>query len=202
PTGEPAASTSAEATLGQRGRQRAILREGVYAINQALFVVITADSVYRMPLQGRDELQSLMNWQKELLEIDGFSPVVIGEQVEVVDPLHPESTVTVDSIGIVTAHDGPSLPPGEIIAPAVGTDRADPNFHNNYQDPEGFLRAGGRRGRQYVPLTDGTYFINRWFATVECKPKTLVPIGYVGVVVSYYGRQGRDLSGDAFRHGE
>jgi uncharacterized membrane protein YqiK len=33
-------------------------------------------------------------------------------------------------------------------------------------------------------------------------PKTVVPIGYVGVVVSYYGRVGRDLSGDASRHGE
>jgi uncharacterized membrane protein YqiK len=33
-------------------------------------------------------------------------------------------------------------------------------------------------------------------------PKTVVPIGYVGVVVSYYGRVGRDVSGDAFRHGE
>jgi uncharacterized membrane protein YqiK len=33
-------------------------------------------------------------------------------------------------------------------------------------------------------------------------PKTVVPIGYVGVVVSYYGQVGRDLSGDAFRHGE
>ena len=29
-----------------------------------------------------------------------------------------------------------------------------------------------------------------------------MPIGYVGVVVSYYGRTGQDLSGDAFRHGE
>ena len=73
---------------------------------------------------------------------------------------------------------------------------SEPNFHNNYQDPEAFLAAGGRRGRQYVPLTDGTYFINRWFATVEMIPKTVVPIGYVGVVVSYYGRLGRDLSGD------
>ena len=53
-----------------------------------------------------------------------------------------------------------------------------------------------------MPLTDGTYFINRWFATVEMIPKTVVPIGYVGVVVSYYGKAGRDLSGDAFRHGE
>jgi uncharacterized membrane protein YqiK len=84
----------------------------------------------------------------------------------------------------------------------VGTESSDKDFHNNYQDPEAFLRAGGRRGRQYVPLTDGTYFINRWFATVEPVPKTVVPIGYVGVVVSYYGRIGQDLSGSTFRHGE
>ena len=108
----------------------------------------------------------------------------------------------VDSIGIVTIHDGPALAQGEIIAPAVGSDATDPNYHNNYQDPEVFLRAGGRRGRQYVPLTDGTYFLNRWFATVEITPKTVVPIGYVGVVVSYYGQVGRDVSGLAFRHGE
>jgi uncharacterized membrane protein YqiK len=193
---------SPEPTCGQRGRQRSILREGVYAINQALFVVITANNVYRLSLQGRQELQTILSWQKELADVDGFSPVVIGAPLEIPDPVHPEQNVLVDSIGIITVHDGPSLPPGEIIAPAVGTDRNDANFHNNYQDPEAFLRSGGMRGRQYVPVTDGTYFLNRWFATVEVKPKTVVPIGYVGVVVSYYGRMGRDLSGDAFRHGE
>jgi len=34
-------------------------------------------------------------------------------------------------------------------------------------------------------LTDGTFFINRWFATIEKKPKTLIPIGYVGVIISF-----------------
>src|SRR5437870_9810755 len=110
--------------------------------------------------------------------------------------------MVVESIGIVTVHDGPSLAPGEIIDPSVGNDANDPDYHNNFQDPEAFLRAGGRRGRQYVPLTDGTYFLNRWFATVETCAKTVVPIGYVGVVVSYYGPMGKDVSGEAFRHGE
>ena len=36
---------------------------------------------------------------------------------------------------------------------------------------------GGRRGKQLQVLTDGTFFINRWFATVEVRPKTLIPIG-------------------------
>jgi uncharacterized membrane protein YqiK len=189
-------------TLGQRGRQRSILREGVYAINLALFVVITDDRVYQLEVQGPKEAERLIDWQEELKTIDGFDPVVIGGMLETTDPLKPDCTMMVDSIGIVTVHDGPSLSPGEIIAPSVGHSAGDPDFHDNFQDPEAFVRAGGRRGRQYVPLTDGTYFINRWFATVQMMPKTVVPIGYVGVVVSYCGPMGNDVSGDAFRHGE
>lgn len=229
--------TDEDLGTGQRGRQRAILREGVYAINLALFVVITEDVVYRLSMQGQHEMETLMSWQKELRRMDGFSPVIVGPPIQYVADVQdeaemghtraasdavrvrkPKSAVAVaatsaeiateasspagDTIAIVTVHDGPSLDPGEIIAPAVGNDRNDPNYHNNYQDPEAFLRAGGRRGRQYVTLTDGTYFINRWFATIEMIPKTVVPIGYVGVVVSYYGRVGRDISGSSFRHGE
>src|SRR5262249_23319397 len=58
--GEPQPSAGGEGTTGQRGRQRAILREGVYAINQALFVVMTANNVYRMPRQGGQEVQTLL----------------------------------------------------------------------------------------------------------------------------------------------
>lgn len=188
---------------GQRGRQRAILREGVYAINPALFVVITENAVYALrDLQTAQERATVESWQTELKEMDGFDPVVVGGGIKMPDPINPEQTQIVDSIGIVTVHDGPSLLPGEIIAPTVGADPNDPHYHNNFQDPEAFLAAGGRRGRQHAALTDGTYFINRWFATVRMIPKTIVPIGHVGVVVSYYGQQGRDLSGTAFRHGE
>jgi uncharacterized membrane protein YqiK len=188
---------------GQRGRQLTILREGAYAINPALFIVITEDAEYTLQhLLAAHEAQAVHGWQGELKSIGGFHPVVIGGKMESADPLHPELRHLVDNIGIVTIHDGPSLATGEIIAPVVGADVSEPHFHNNFQDPQRFLEGGGRRGRQYQPLTDGTYFINRWFATVELIPKTVVPIGYVGVVVSYYGRAGRDLSGDAFRHGE
>ena len=191
-------------TRGQRGRQRAILREGVYAINPALFIVITEDAVYSLRnLQTAQERATVDSWQTELKEMDGFDPVVVGGGIKMPDPINPEQTIVVDSIGVVTVHDGQSLRPGEIIAPTVGADPTDPHYHNNFQDPEEFLAAGGRRGRQHATLTDGTYFINRWFATVRMIPKTIVPIGYVGVVVSYYGQAaGRDLSGTAFRHGE
>jgi uncharacterized membrane protein YqiK len=198
-----AAAFLAGPAAGQRGRQRGILREGVYAINLAVFTVITESKVHALQdLVEKSEWQAINQWRSALLEIDGFSPVIVGGNVVAEDPLEINGQYEVDSIGIVTVHDGPSLEPGEIISPAVGTLVDEPNYHNNYQDPEMFLAAGGRRGRQYVPLTDGTYFINRWFASVQLMPKTVVPIGYVGVVVSYYGRAGLDLTGTDFRHGE
>ena len=193
---------------GQKGRQRAILREGVYAINPALFTVISENAVFALKVvQTRAEQESLGRWLAELRAAAGFGPVVVGKGTAVAAiPDHDAAVVAaetpIDSLAIVTVHDGPSLAPGEIIAPTVGGDLADANYHNNYQDPEAFLLAGGRRGRQHMPLTDGTYFVNRWFATVEMIPKTVVPIGSVGVVVSYIGRSGNDISGATFRHGE
>ena len=193
---------------GQKGRQRAILREGVYAINPALFTVISENAVFALKVvQTRAEQESLGRWLAELRAASGFGPVVVGKGTAVAAiPDHDAAVVATeapaDSLAIVTVHDGPSLAPGEIIAPTVGGDLADANYHNNYQDPEAFLLAGGRRGRQHMPLTDGTYFVNRWFATVEMIPKTVVPIGSVGVVVSYIGRTGNDISGATFRHGE
>ena len=159
---------------GQKGRQRGILREGVYAINFALFNVITEDRVFTLEWS-----KGLEEWQHQLRQLDGFRPLTISGNT--------------DQIGIVTVHEGPTLPPGELIAPAVGTQKDDPNFHNNYQDIEAFLAAGGRRGLQYMPLIDGTYFLNRWFCTIELIPKQVVPIGFVGVVVSYYGKKGATL---------
>ncbi len=196
---------------GQRGRQRDILREGVYAINTALFVIITEDGVYAGPVQA-SEREKFAAWQSELLDCGGFSPVIIGagstnativssalQQVAGTPAEAP--LMKTDNLGVVSVHDGPTIASGEIIAPEVGNDKVG-SGHNYFQDPESFLGLGGRRGRQLQVLTDGTFFINRWFATVEIQPKTLIPIGYVGVVVSYYGVIGRDLTGDTFRYGE
>src|SRR5437773_1054803 len=75
---------------GQRGRQRAILREGVYAINTALFVVISEDAVYRLNLQGQRELETIVSWQQELRRINGFRPVIIGAPVTTADEMLAE----------------------------------------------------------------------------------------------------------------
>jgi uncharacterized membrane protein YqiK len=94
-----------------------------------------------------------------------------------------------DQIGVVTVHDGPALGAEEIIAPEVGTDQSTAGtFHNSFQDPEKFITAGGRRGRQLQVLVEGSYYINRLFATVEMVAKTVIEVGHVGVVISYTGR--------------
>jgi uncharacterized membrane protein YqiK len=173
---------------GQRGPQRQLLREGTYAINLVQFVVFTQDRLYYLSLDASD--QAVFQRMAELIdERDGFQPLVIQGAD--------------DMVGIVTVHDGPALAPGEIIAPIVGDDPlVQESFHNNFQDCERFLHAAGRRGRQLQVLCDGTYFINRLFATVELVPKTMVEVGYVGVVVSFTGDQTKDLSGDDYKHGE
>jgi uncharacterized membrane protein YqiK len=51
-------------------------------------------------------------------------------------------------------------------------------------------------------LTPLHCYINRLFATVELVKKTIIDVGTVGVVVSYTGQHGADLSGDKYGHGE
>ena len=173
---------------GQRGPQRTVLREGTYALNLAQFVVITQDKIYCLPL-NRDDEETFRRMAVMIGERGGFQAVVIKGSD--------------DQVGVVTVHDGAALRDGEIIAPVVGNDPAHrETYHNNFQDPEKFLAAGGRRGRQHQVLVDGTYYVNRLFATVEMIPKTIVEVGYVGVVVSYTGDEGLDLSGEDYKHGE
>jgi uncharacterized membrane protein YqiK len=202
---------------GQRGRQRGILREGVYAINLALFVVITEDRVFSGPV--RESADRYESWKAQLAGLEAFDPVVIGSgshsriRANLADSsaseagsapslaaANPDFNPNVDTIGVVSIQDGPTIGSGEIIASEVkavgGRD------HNYFQDPEAFLELGGHRGKQLQVLTDGTFFINRWFGTVEIKAKTLIPIGYVGVVVSYHGARGDDTTGESFRYGE
>jgi uncharacterized membrane protein YqiK len=173
---------------GQRGPQRRILREGTYAFNLVQFVVITEERIYTLPL-SKEEGETIRGMAQVIAERGGFRPVVIKD--------------TDDTIGVVTVHDGPSLAQGEIIAPVKGDDpeQAD-TYHNKFQDADNFLRAGGQRGRQLQVLVEGTYYVNRLFATVEMIAKTIIEVGNVGVVVSYTGEAGADLSGKEYRHGE
>jgi uncharacterized membrane protein YqiK len=97
-------------------------------------------------------------------------------------------------VGIVTTKEGRPLPAGEIASqPVVG--------HNSFQDAQAFVDAGGGKGLQEQVILAGRYFLNPRFATVEIKETTTVPIANVGVVIAYVGREGKDVTGDAFKHG-
>lgn len=173
---------------GQKGPQRLILREGTYAINLVQFVVLTEDRPYFLVLDP-GELDMFNRMSAIIREREGFMPIILKDAD--------------DMIGVVTVHDGESLPPGEIIASTVGNDPEHVEiYHNNFQDPDKFLQAGGKRGRQLQVLVEGTYYINRLFATIERIPKTTIEVGNVGVVISYTGEIGEDLSGKDYNHGE
>ena len=110
--------------------------------------------------------------------------IVIVDQIKIYENM----------IGIVTALDGEPIPQGQIAGKFV-------EDHNNFQDFDKFLDKGGNRGLQPQVMLAGSYYINTWGILIEQNPMTDVPIGYVGVVISYIGEDGQDVTGDTFKHG-
>ncbi|MGI4875190.1 MAG: SPFH domain-containing protein [Janthinobacterium lividum] len=102
--------------------------------------------------------------------------------------------VVPDAVGIITTLDGVPIEPGEIAGPVIPQ-------HDNFQDAQRFLLAGGRRGLQEQVLLSGAWNLNPWFCRVEQVPMTEIPIGHVGVVISFVGRSTQDISGADFTHG-
>ena len=100
-----------------------------------------------------------------------------------------------DRVGIVTMLDGRPIPSGDLAGPVVAG-------HESFQCGQAFVNAGGCRGLQEEVLLSGSWNLNPWLVQVEQVPLTEIPIGYVGVVVSYVGREHLDVSGDAFTHGD
>jgi uncharacterized membrane protein YqiK len=110
--------------------------------------------------------------------------IVVADQIKIYENM----------IGIVTALDGEPIPQGQIAGKFVDS-------HNNFQDFDKFLEHGGNRGLQPQVMLAGSYYINTWGILIEQNPMTDVPIGYVGVVISYIGEDGQDVTGDTFKHG-
>ncbi len=104
-------------------------------------------------------------------------------------------SVPADKVGIVTTLDGRPIAQGDLAAPVV-------EGHDNFQRGQAFDDAGGCRGLQEQVLLAGSWNLNPWFARVELIPMTEIPIGFVGVVVSYVGKEHLDLSGEDFTHGD
>lgn len=97
-------------------------------------------------------------------------------------------------VGVITALDGTPLDLGSIAGSVI-------EGHNNFQDFDKFLKGGGQRGMQIQVIQAGSYSLNPWAVEVEKKEMTSIPIGHVGVVISYVGEDGEDTTGEGFKHG-
>lgn len=99
-----------------------------------------------------------------------------------------------NAVGVVTTAEGKPLEEGQIAGKVIGG-------HNKFQDVDLFLQNEGYKGLQEQVILAGSYFLNPWFAKLEMVKMTEIPIGHVGVVISYVGEEGKDLSGIEFKHG-
>ena len=99
-----------------------------------------------------------------------------------------------NAVGVVTTLEGKPLEEGQIAGHIIAG-------HNKFQDVDTFLANDGYKGLQEQVMLAGSYFLNPWFAKLEMVKMTEIPIGHVGVVISYVGPEGVDLSGVEFKHG-
>jgi uncharacterized membrane protein YqiK len=206
---------------GERGPQMSLMPPGTYRINSLLFKVSIVDAIVVPPgkigvVEARDgkplpggriiarhvDCDSFQNGQA-FIDNGGER----GPQMAVMTPgtyrvnpylfavsLADAIDVPDDKIGVVMTREGNPLPEGEIAGPIVAG-------HNMFQNPQAFVSANGSKGLQEQVLLAGRYFINPRFATVELVDMIEVPIAHVGVVIAFVGKEGRDVTGDSFRHG-
>jgi uncharacterized membrane protein YqiK len=206
---------------GQRGPQMALIPPGTYRINSLLFSVSLADAVVVPPgkigvIEARDG-KALTGGRviARQVECDSFQDALAfmnnggerGPQMAIVAPgtyrinpylfavtLADAVDIPDNKVGVVTTREGFSLPAGEIAGPVI-------DGHNMFQSPQVFVDGKGGKGLQEQVLLAGRYFINPRFATIEMVDMTEVPIAHVGVVISYVGKEGKDVTGDSFKHG-
>ena len=207
---------------GERGPQIAFLLPGFYRVNTILFNVmkfpITQIAGGKVGLIEAADGSGVPDGRLLARKVDGHNNFFDGHafiknggekgrQLEVLMPgryrLNPLLfrlvavndwiNIEADQVGIVTVLEGrPITDPTKIAAEELAHDS-----HNNFQDPSAFLTAGGQKGLQIPVLRAGNYAINPWFASVEKAPMVRVDIGFCGVVTSYVGPEGADLTDDA-----
>ena len=206
---------------GERGPQMAVIPPGTYRVNSLLFTVTLADAVIVPPgkigvVEARDgkPLAAGRVIAREV-QCNSFQDAAAfianggerGPQSSLIAPgtyrINPfvfsvQMADAVDiednKVGIVTTREGRALDAGVIAGAVV-------DGHNMFQSPQAFIDGRGSKGLQEQVLLAGRYFINPRFATVETVDMTEVPIAHVGVVIAYVGREGKDVTGDSFRHG-
>jgi uncharacterized membrane protein YqiK len=101
--------------------------------------------------------------------------------------LYDATVISENQIGLVEALDGAPLNPRDYVAAPV-------EGHDNFQDGNQFINAGGQRGPQKDILLPGTYYINPMqFKVIPETAKEVKP-GEVAVIVSNVGKDpGEDV---------
>ena len=106
----------------------------------------------------------------------------------------PITTIEEGQVAVVTTQDGEPLTMNNIAGKPV-------DGHNNFQDFDKFLESGGSRGLQTQVILAGTYTLNPWVVSIEKVPMIEIPIGNVGIIISFVGDEGEDVTGEDFKHG-
>jgi regulator of protease activity HflC (stomatin/prohibitin superfamily) len=199
---------------GQKGVQRPVLPPGtLLPIHPVAFVVVTSRDVFGLPVAP--ELASLADDGELTPQSFGLTP----EELQVV-VIAPEGDV--DLVGVVTTLEGSPLEKGDIASRLggfadileleAGAETTDAELidtllgsknelHNNYQDFQAFLDAGGRIGLQHDPLLYGAYLLNPFLVRVELVPMLVVNQGEVAVIKGFVGLPTLDTSGVEFKFG-
>jgi regulator of protease activity HflC (stomatin/prohibitin superfamily) len=205
---------------GQKGVQRPVLPPGTLVpIHPVAFLVLTAQSVYGLPVSPDLADQS---------KARTLSPASFGlspDQLRVV-VIAPD-VGGIDLVGVVTALEGEPLPSGDIASRLGGFDDVSAieatnaggststtdaqlidlllgsknTLHNNYQDFQKFLDAGGKIGLQHDPLLYGAYLLNPFLVRVDLVPMLVVNQGEVAVIKGFVGLPTADMSGAEFKFG-
>jgi uncharacterized membrane protein YqiK len=95
--------------------------------------------------------------------------------------LFDATVITENQIGLVEALDGAPLDPRDYVATPIAG-------HDNFQDSNTFITAGGQRGPQKDILLPGTYYINPLLFKVIPESAKEVKPGEVAVIVSNTGK--------------
>src|SRR3954470_11140144 len=95
--------------------------------------------------------------------------------------LFDATVISENEIGLVEALDGAPLDPKDYVATPI-------EGHDNFQDSNTFITAGGQRGPQKDILLPGTYYINPLLFKVILESAKEVKPGEVAVIVSNTGK--------------
>jgi uncharacterized membrane protein YqiK len=188
---------------GQRGVQRPVLPPGTTApIHPVGFIVITSDQVYGK-IVSESAAKAIDAIDPNLLQVVRITPQGERDIVGVVNALEgpPSAGIASRIGGFDDVANMEKTAKGSATSIIQAVLRSKNDLHDNYQDYQAFLDAGGCIGLQHDPLLYGSYLLNPLLVQVELREMLVVRQGEVAVIKSYVGLPTEDTSGEEFKFG-